>query len=179
MAALLLLTACSSSKDDAGKSPETTSSTPTSSTSSSAPATTGAPETLTPVKASAVVAGLTSAGFKCGTDEAYALCTSGAASVSILNGDHPRPPVVSVNASGPADTAAAEIAKVLPKVLEVAHISRPQEINTWFGEQKGKPAASMTAGDWLVNYAAETDTEEPGVHLTITDKLCKSNCQAE
>ncbi|MFB6723901.1 hypothetical protein ACFCV3_27225 [Kribbella sp. NPDC056345] len=134
---------------------------------------------MSPVKATAVVAGLTSAGFKCGTDEAYALCTSGAASVSILNGDHPRPPVVSVNASGPADAAAAEIAKVLPKVLEIAHISQPQDITSWFGAQKGKSTAEMTAGDWLVSYAAETDTEEPGVHLTVTDKLCKTACQAE
>ncbi|WP_238161206.1 hypothetical protein [Kribbella antibiotica] len=139
---------------------------------------TTAPEALTPVKATAVVAGLTAAGFKCGTDEAYALCTSGAASVSILLGDHPRPPVVSVNATGAEDTAAAEIAKVLPKVLEVAHISQPQDITTWYGEQKGKPS-SMTAGDWVINYAAEADTEEPGVHLTVTDKLCKTACQAE
>ncbi|WP_405061246.1 hypothetical protein OG474_06275 [Kribbella sp. NBC_01505] len=168
MAALLLLTACSS--NEPAKSPGNP---PSSSTSSSAP------EALTPVTATALVAGLTQAGFKCGTDEAYALCTSGAASVSILNGDHPRPPVVSVNASGPADTAAAAIAKVLPKVLEVAHISQPQDIASWFDAQKGKPAADMTAGDWLVNYAAESDTEEPGVHLTVTDKLCKTACQAE
>lgn len=126
-----------------------------------------------------MVSGLTAAGFKCGTDEAYAICTSGAASVSILNGDQARPPVVSVNASGAADAASDAIAKVLPKVLEVAHISQPQEITSWFGAQKGKPAAEMTAGDWLVSYAAEADTEEPGVHLTVTDKLCKTNCQAE
>jgi len=140
---------------------------------------TTAPETLTPVKASAVVSGLTAAGFKCGTDEAYAICTSGAASVSILNGDQARPPVVSVNAAGPADTASDAIAKVLPKVLEIAHISQPQEITSWFGAQKGKSESEMTAGDWLVSYAAEADTEEPGVHLTVTDKLCKTNCQAE
>ncbi|TCC39421.1 hypothetical protein [Kribbella sindirgiensis] len=126
-----------------------------------------------------MVAGLTSAGFKCGTDEAYAACTSGAAVVSILLGDHPRPPVVSVNSTGPVDTAFAAIAEVLPKALEIAHISRPGDIVTWYGAQKDKPSAEMTAGDWLVSYAAETDTEEPGVHLTVTDKLCKTACQAE
>ncbi|MFI5731880.1 hypothetical protein ACIA49_17280 [Kribbella sp. NPDC051587] len=177
MAALLLLTACSSNKPAADNQPSGTQLEPATPTTSVA--TSSAPVATTPVKATAVVAGLTSAGFKCGTDEAYALCTSGAASVSILNGDHPRPPVVSVNANGPVDTASAEIAKVLPKVLEVAHIGQPQEITTWYGEQKGKPTATMTAGDWLINYAAETETEEPGVHLTVTDKLCKSSCQAE
>ncbi|MFF1822409.1 hypothetical protein ACFVWG_34225 [Kribbella sp. NPDC058245] len=177
MAALLLLTACSSNSATPEGSPSAPKLEPASSVPTSG--TTSGPVATTPVKADAVVAGLTSAGFKCGTDEAYALCTSGAASVSILNGDHPRPPVVSVNASGPVDTASAEIAKVLPKVLEVAHIGQPQEIATWYGDQKGKPTATMTSGDWLINYAAETETEEPGVHLTVTDKLCKSSCQAE
>lgn len=172
IAALLLLAACSSNKP--AENPGASSSAPSSASTPSS-----APETLTPVNATAVVAGLTSAGFTCGTDEAYATCTSEGAVVSILLGDHPRPPVVSVNAAGPVDTASAAIAKVLPKALEVAHISQPGDIVTWYGAQKGKPSAEMTAGDWLVSYAAETDTEEPGVHLTITDKLCKTACQAE
>jgi hypothetical protein len=87
--------------------------------------------------------------------------------------------VVSVHAAGAADIASAEIAKVLPQALEIAHINHGQEIADWFSQQTGKTEAQMTSGDWLVDYSAEVDTDEPGTHLTLTDKLCKVNCQAE
>ena len=126
-----------------------------------------------------MVSALSGAGYKCTTDAAYAICTSGAASVWVLAGSHPRPPVVSLHAPGPAATASAEIAKVLPKTLELAHINQGAEIATWFGEQKSTTTAQATFGDWQADYSVEVDTEEPGAHLTLTDKLCKVSCQAE
>jgi hypothetical protein len=134
---------------------------------------------LPAINAAQVVTGLTSAGYKCSTDVTYATCTSGAASVWVLTGDHPRPPVVSLHSAGPAETASAAIAKVLPQALEIAHINQGQQIADWFGRQKSTTSAQMTAGNWLVDYIVEVDTDEPGVHLTLTDKLCKTNCQAE
>jgi hypothetical protein len=163
MAALTLLTACSGGED------KTDSSTTTS------PAQT----VLSTINATQVVTALSGAGYKCTTDAAYAICTSGAASVWVLTGDHPRPPVVSIHSAGPVETASAEIAKVLPKTLELAHINQGAEIATWFGEQKGTATAQKTFGDWQADYSAEVDSEEPGTHLTITDTLCKVNCQAE
>jgi len=62
---------------------------------------------------------------------------------------------------------------------DIAHINQGQQIVDWFGQQEGKTTAQLTVGDWLVEYSVEVDTEEPGAHLTLTDKLCKSNCQAE
>ena len=134
---------------------------------------------LAPIKAAAVVAGLADAGYKCSNDAAYTICTSGAASVWVLAGNHPRPPVMSLHSPGAPDTASDEIAKVLPKALEIAHINQRQQIADWFGQQKGKTAAKLTAGDWQVDYSVEVDTEEPGAHLTLTDKLCKTGCQGE
>lgn len=126
-----------------------------------------------------MVSALSGAGYKCTTDVAYAICTSGAASVWVLTGSHPRPPVVSLHAAGPVATASAEIAKVLPKTLELAHINQGAEIAAWFGEQKGTAPGQATFGDWQADYSAEVDSEEPGTHLTLTDKLCTANCQAE
>lgn len=160
---LFLLTACSGTPD------KTESGTTTS----------PAPATLSDINATQVVSALTGAGYKCTTDVAYAICTSGAASVWVLTGTHPRPPVVSLHAAGPVETASAEIAKVLPKTLELAHINQGAEIASWFGEQTGTATAQKTFGDWQADYSAEVDSEEPGTHLTLTDKLCKVNCQAE
>jgi hypothetical protein len=151
----------------------------------------GAAETPTPkpaetpsaaptINATQVVASLSGAGYKCSNDGTYAICTSGPAAVWVLTGNHPRPPVVSLHSTGPVDTASAAIAKVLPQALELAHISQGPQIAEWFGQQKGKTSAQLTAGDWQVDYSAEVvDTEEPGAHLSLTDKLCKTNCTAE
>ncbi len=171
---LCLLTACSNSPDQAETGTTTTGTKTTGMTTSPA-----APTVLPPINATQVVAGLSDAGYKCSNDGAYAICTSGAASVWVLTGDHPRPPVVSLHSAGAVDTAAAEIAKVLPQALEIAHINQGEEIADWFGRQKGETTAQLTSGDWLIDYTTEVDTEEPGAHLTLTDKLCKTNCQAE
>jgi hypothetical protein len=134
---------------------------------------------LSPINATQVVAAFTGAGYKCVPDVAYVTCTSGDTSVGVLTGSHPRPPVVSLHAAGPVDVSTGEISKVLPQVLELAHINQGAQIASWFDQQKGQTAAQMTAGDWQVEYSAEIDTDEPGANLTLTDKLCKVNCQAE
>jgi hypothetical protein len=132
------------------------------------------------INATQVVAGLSGAGYKCSNDGTYAICTSGPAAVWVLTGDHPRPPVVSLHSTGPVETASAAIARVLPQALELAHISQSPQIAEWFGQQRGKTSAQLSAGDWQVDYSAEVvDTEEPGAHLSLTDKLCKTNCTAE
>jgi hypothetical protein len=176
----VLLTGCSSSKDDKSadakpSASSTTSSTPTSRTTTSSAASTPLPT----INAAQVVAALTGAGYKCVPDAPYLTCTSGATAVGVLTGSHPRPPVVSLHAAGPVDTSSAEIAKVLPQVLELAHVNQRADIVTWFGRQKGNTTARLTAGDWLVEYSAEIDTDEPGTNLTLTDKLCTVNCQGE
>jgi hypothetical protein len=125
------------------------------------------------------VAGLTGAGYKCGRDGDYAICTTGPVAVWVLAGDHKRPPVVSLHSLGTAATATGEIGKVLPQALEIAHIGQSQEITDWFAKQNGKTTGQLSAGDWQVDYSAEVDTEEPGAHLSLMDKLCKTNCQAE
>lgn len=134
---------------------------------------------MTPVKAAQVVAGLTAAGYRCGADGPYATCTLGSAAVWILTGTHERPPVLSVHSAGPVATAAAEIAKVLPQALEIAGIGPGPEIVSWFGTQQNQATAQEVFGDWQVDYTTEVDTEEPGAHLTVSDKLCKVNCRAE
>ncbi|WP_246486597.1 hypothetical protein [Kribbella qitaiheensis] len=126
-----------------------------------------------------MVAGLTGAGYKCSNDGTYAICTSGPAAVWVLTGDHPRPPVVSLHSAGPVATASAAIAKALPQALEIAHIGQSQEITDWFAKQNGKTSGQLSTGDWQVDYSAEVDTEEPGAHLSLMDKLCKANCTAE
>jgi hypothetical protein len=103
----------------------------------------------------------------------------GAAAVWVLTGNHPRPPVVSAHAAGAVDVAWAEISNSLQRILELAHINQAADIATWYDQQKGKPVAQQTFGDWQVDVSTEVDTEEPGVHLTLTDKLCTVNCQAE
>jgi hypothetical protein len=134
---------------------------------------------LPDLNATQVVGALTGAGYECTTDVAYAICRMGAASVWVLTGDHPRPPVVSLHAIGAVDVAWAEISNSLPRVLELAHINQGAEIATWFDQQKSNPIAQQTFGDWVADYSTEVGTDEPGVHLTLTDKLCKTNCQAE
>ncbi|MEV5964105.1 hypothetical protein AB0L70_20215 [Kribbella sp. NPDC051952] len=183
----LLLTACSSGSEDkaddkggdkGGDQPSATSSSP--GTTTGAGTTTSAASTPMPtINATQVVAAFTGAGYKCTPDVAYVTCTTGGTSIGVLSGQHPRPPVLSLHAAGPEDTSSAEIAKVLPQVLELAHINQGSEITTWFGQQKSQATAQLTVGDWLVEYSAEVDTEEPGTNLTLTDKLCKTNCQAE
>jgi hypothetical protein len=172
-ALLIGTTACSSDDNPSGEAPAPStaqSAADRSSTTSSAPA---------DIPASQVVAGLTAAGYKCGRDGDYAICTTGPVAVWVLTGDHKRPPVVSLHSLGTAEKATADIAKVLPQALEIAHVAPAQRITGWFGQQAGKTTAQVTEGDWQVELSVEVDTEEPGAHLSLMDRLCKTDCVAE
>lgn len=166
-ALLIGTTACSSDDKTSGEAPAAAT---TNAAASSAPA---------DIPASQVVAGLTSAGYKCGKDGDYAICTTGPVAVWVLTGDHKRPPVVSLHSLGTAATATSEIGKVLPQVLELAHVVPAQQITEWFGQQAGKTTAQQIEGDWQVELSVEVDTEEPGAHLSLMDRLCKADCTAE
>ncbi len=166
-ALLIGTTACSSDdKKTSGEAPVAATTNAASSTPSDLPA-------------AQVVAGLTGAGYKCGRDGDYAICTTGPVAVWVLTGDHKRPPVVSLHSLGTASTAMDEIGKVLPRALEIAHVVPAQKISDWFGQQAGKTTAQVTEGDWQVELSVETDTEEPGAHLSLMDRLCKADCTAE
>lgn len=134
---------------------------------------------LPDITAPQVLAGLKGAGYKCGADGTYAICTSGTVAVWVLTGTHPRPPVVSLHATGQLAPAQAAIAAQLPKVLEIAHINPRTPVTDWFGKL-GATENVLKSGDWQADWSVETvDTEEPGVHLTLVDQTCKVNCQAE
>ncbi|GAA1601592.1 hypothetical protein GCM10009789_64760 [Kribbella sancticallisti] len=168
-------TACSNSDEQSTDKPAD-SATPASSTPSDKPSDTP----LADLPAAQVVSGLSGAGYKCSNDGTYAICTTGPVAVWVLTGDHNRPPQVSLHSSGPAETATDAVAKILPQALEIAHINPRTQIVDWFGQQAGQPTAQLSAGDWQVSWTVESaDSEEPGVHLTLSDKLCKANCQAE
>ncbi|TDO35687.1 hypothetical protein EV643_12298 [Kribbella sp. VKM Ac-2527] len=132
--------------------------------------------TVTPTE---VISRLSGAGYTCGRDGDYAICTTGAVAVWVLTGNHTRPPVVSLHSEGSADVAAAAIGKVLPQALELAQVSPAQPMVDWFGEQADETAAQTTEGDWQIDWSVEVDSEEPGAHLSLMDKLCTANCQAE
>jgi hypothetical protein len=119
------------------------------------------------------------AGYQCANDGVYAICSKGPVAVWVLTGNHERPPVVSLHSKGPAAAATANISTALPAVLEYAHINPRRPITDWMKQQEGKTTGQTTAGDWQVELSVEVDTDEPGAHLTLTDKLCKANCQAE
>ncbi|MDX6263772.1 MAG: hypothetical protein QOH84_5460 [Kribbellaceae bacterium] len=187
MSAALLIgtTACSGSDDKkSADTPQSSSGeTPAGSTGeqpSSEPSTKTDDPVLPDITATQVLAGLAKAGYKCGADGTYAICTSGTVAVWVLTGTHPRPPVLSLHAKGAkiADVR-AEIGKQLPKVLEIAHINPRTPITDWFGAL-GTVERTTKAGDWQVDWSTETvDTEDPGGHLTLVDSTCKVNCQAE
>ncbi|NIK57311.1 hypothetical protein [Kribbella shirazensis] len=117
--------------------------------------------------------------YKCSTDEAYQICSSGLRSIQVLIGKHPRPPVISLQAAGPATESTTRLAEFAPEALELAHVNPRDQITDWLKQQLSKPAAKTTVGDWNVEFSTEVDTEAPGAILTLTDKLCKANCGAE
>ena len=131
------------------------------------------------LKPAQVVAAFTGKKYKCSTDEAYETCSQGTTSVQVLIGNHPRPPVVSLQASGTPAEAATKLAEFAPQALELAHVNPRGQIVDWLKQQQGKTAAATTAGDWNVEFSTEADSEAPGAILTLTDKLCKANCGAE
>jgi hypothetical protein len=131
------------------------------------------------LNAAQTVSALTHAGYKCQRDSTYAICTSGSVAVWVLTGPQKRPPVISLYATGAVDSAITAIAESLPRTLELVHVNERAQIADWFDQQAGKTAARTTVGDWRVELSTEVDTEEPGAHLTLLDKLCTGNCQTE
>ena len=129
--------------------------------------------------AAQIVAALGAKGYTCSTDEAYETCGQGTTSVQVLLGTHPRPPVVSLQASGTPAEATAKLTEFAPQALELAHVNPRGQIVDWLKQQQGKTAASTTAGNWNVELSTEAESEAPGAILTLTDKLCKANCGAE
>jgi len=97
----------------------------------------------------------------------------------VLLGDHPRPAVLSLHATGVGAEATTQLAEFTPQALELAHVNPRGQIADWLKQQDGKAAAQTTAGNWTVEFSTEVDSEQPGAILTLTDKLCKVNCGAE
>jgi hypothetical protein len=172
-------TACSSSDDKSGETPAPGGGTPSAATSPGQPTDQPTEELLADLNAANVVKAMAGAGYPCTNDGAYAICNRGSVAVWVLTGDHERPPVISLHSAGPAAAATANISTALPATLEYAHINPRKQITDWFGQQTGKTTAQLTAGNWQVEWSVEVDTDEPGAHLTLMDKLCKANCQAE
>lgn len=125
------------------------------------------------------MAALSGKSYQCSTDEAYQTCSQGTTSVQVLIGDHPRPPVLSLQASGVAAEATTKLTEFAPQALELAHVNPRGQIVDWLKQQSGKTSAQTTFGDWNVEFSTESDSEAPGAILTLTDKLCKANCGAE
>jgi hypothetical protein len=176
LAALLLVagtTSCGGKESDAA--PEPTDTLATAAPSSTAPSS-SAP--ANPLTASQVVTALKAGGRTCANELSYVICTSGPVQVWVLTGDHPRPPVLSLNATGSPDAARKAIADQLVPALTAAHVSEVAAVNTWYTAQTAD-SASTTVGDWKVELSTEQDSDVPGVHLTLNDTRCKSNCEAE
>lgn len=175
-------TACSGSKSDdnkpnaAGSSSSSTA--PGTSTSNSA-SSTGPEEKLPDLTAAQVVTAFAGKGYKCSTDEAYQTCAQGVTSIQVLIGSHSRPPVISLQATGVAAEATTKLTDFAPQALELAHVNPRGQIADWLKQQQSKASATTTAGDWTVEFSTESDTDQPGAILTLTDKLCKADCGAE
>jgi hypothetical protein len=176
--------ACSGSKSDdtkpnaAGSSSSSGSSTVPGTTTSSS-ASSGPEEKLPDLTAAQVVTAFAGKGYRCSTDEAYETCAQGVTSIQVLIGKHPRPPVISLQATGVAAEAATKLSDFTPQALELAHVNPRGQIADWLKQQQSKPSATTTVGDWTVEFSTEADTDQPGAILTLTDKLCKVDCGAE
>ncbi|MFI5697121.1 hypothetical protein ACIA58_35020 [Kribbella sp. NPDC051586] len=171
-------TACSGSKSDdkpdgAGSSGSSTAPSAGSSASSSGPE-----EKLPDLNAAQVVSAFTGKGYKCSTDEAYQTCAQGTTSIQVLIGTQPRPPVISLQATGVAAEATTKLSDFAPQALELAHVNPRGQIADWLKQRQGK-AGQTTAGNWTVEFSTEVDSDQPGAILTLTDKLCKVDCGAE
>ncbi|MGY4768321.1 hypothetical protein ACXC9Q_15520 [Kribbella sp. CWNU-51] len=117
--------------------------------------------------------------YQCSTDEAYQTCSQGTTSIQVLIGTHPRPPVLSLQATGVAAEATTKLSDFAPQALELAHVNPRGQIADWLKQQQGKASAQTTAGNWTVEFSTEADSDQPGAILTLTDTLCKANCGAE
>ena len=174
--ALAGLTACSGDDDKAAGGP-------TAPLVTGTPSSGGTPSAGGPgrqLRAAEVVSALTAKGYRCSADSTYQVCrNSGPVAVWVLTGDHPRVAVVSLHARGAVRAAFTAVGSALPQVLATAHVNESAQVAAWFGEQTGRATATKVIGDWRVELSAESDTEEPGVHLTLNDRFCKANCRAE
>ncbi|MGZ0151746.1 hypothetical protein ACXJJ3_32135 [Kribbella sp. WER1] len=117
--------------------------------------------------------------YQCTTDEAYQTCSKGTTSAQVLIGTQPRPAVLSFQATGVAAEAATALTEFAPQALELAHVNPRGQIVDWLKQQSGKTAGKTTAGTWTVEYSTESDSDQPGAILTLTDTLCKVDCGAE
>jgi hypothetical protein len=99
--------------------------------------------------------------------------------VQVLIGDQPRPPVLSLQATGAAAEATAKLTEFALPALDAAHVNPRGRIADWLKQQQGKTSAATTAGIWTVEFSTEADSDQPGAILTLTDKTCKANCGAE
>ena len=142
-------TACSGKSEDkpaaAGSSSTSSSQTPSGGASS-----TGGEETLPDLTTAQVVTAFTGKGYTCSTDEAYQTCSQGATSIQVLIGTHPRPPVLSLQATGVAAEATTKLSDFAPQALELAHVNPRGQIADWLKQQQGKASGQTTAGDWTV-----------------------------
>lgn len=176
---LIGTTACSGSKSDdkAGNTPG--SSTSSSGTPGASNTQSGPEEKLPDLTTAQVVAAFTGKGYTCSTDEAYQTCAQGSTSIQVLIGKQPRPPVLSLQATGVAAEATTKLSDFAPQALELAHVNPRGQIADWLKQQQGKSSAQTTAGDWTVEFSTESESDQPGAILTLTDKLCKVDCGAE
>jgi hypothetical protein len=176
--------ACSGSKSDdakpnaAGSSSSSSSSTAPGTTNTSSASSPGPEEKLPDLTAAQVVQAFAGNGYRCSTDEAYQTCAQGTTSIQVLIGKQPRPPVISLQATGVAAEATTKLSDFVPQALELAHVNPRGQIADWLKEQQGK-AGQTTAGNWTVEFSTEVDSDQPGAILTLTDKLCKVDCGAE
>jgi hypothetical protein len=134
---------------------------------------------LPDLTAAQVVTALAGKGYKCSTDEAYQTCSQGTTSVQVLIGTQPRPAVLSLQATGAAAAASTALTDFAPQALELAHVNPRGKIVDWLKQQSGKAAGTTAAGNWTVEYSTESQTDQPGAILTLTDELCKADCGAE
>ncbi|MEV4260089.1 hypothetical protein [Kribbella sp. NPDC049584] len=177
--------ACSGSKSDdtkpntAASSSSSSSSTAPGTTTSSSAASSGPEEKLPDLTAAQVVTAFAGKGYQCTTDEAYETCAQGVTSIQVLIGKHPRPPVISLQATGVAAEAATKLSDFTPQALELAHVNPRGQIADWLKQQQSKASATTTVGDWTVEFSTEVGSDQPGAILTLTDKLCKVDCGAE
>jgi hypothetical protein len=163
---LLAATACSSGGEKAEDKPTT-----------SAGTSAGPEETLPDLTPAQVVRALSGKSYKCTTDEAYQTCAQGTSSVQVLIGTQPRPAVLSLQTSGAAAAATTQLTELAPQVLETAHVNPRAQITDWLKQQG--TAGVTKAGIWTVEFSTESDTEQPGAILTLTDTTCTVNCGAE
>jgi hypothetical protein len=183
LAALLMTagtTACGGSEDKVQANPATPAGSATTSSTGSTdqPPGTATASVMPDLKAAQVVAALKAAGRSCSNELTYVICKQGTVEVWVLTGDHRRPPVLSLNAAGSADEARTAIGDQLTEVLTAAHVNGVAQIAEWYAKQTAE-TASTEVGDWKVELSTEQDSDVPGVHLTLNDKLCKANCEGE